>query len=123
MHDESIGINPGRCRGEEDAKALLDAAKDLGCNFLRLAHYPHSEQMVRLAEEMGFMLWEEIPCYWNIDWSSEETYANAENQLLEMIGAKDLIGEFKNKWGWTREKWIPSGTPEVRWSSVLISIS
>ena len=86
LHDESIGINPGRCKNKEDAKALLEAAKDLGCNFLRLAHYPHSEQMVRLAEEMGFMLWEEIPCYWNIDWSSEETYANAENQLLEMIG-------------------------------------
>ena len=41
--------------------------------------------MVRLAEEMGFMLWEEIPCYWNIDWSSPQTYANAERQLLEMI--------------------------------------
>lgn len=86
LHDESIGINPGRCKNKEDAKALLEAAKDLGCNFLRLAHYPHSEQMVRIAEEMGFLLWEEIPCYWNIDWSSEETYANAENQLLEMIG-------------------------------------
>ncbi len=85
VHDESIGVNPGRCRGEEDVRALLEAAKDLGCNFLRLAHYPHSEQMVRLAEEMGFMLWEEIPCYWNIDWKSEETYANAERQLLEMI--------------------------------------
>jgi beta-glucuronidase len=86
LHDETIGANPGRCRSKEDVKALLEAAKDLGCNFLRLAHYPHSEQMVRLAEEMGFMLWEEIPCYWNIDWTSEETYANAENQLLEMIG-------------------------------------
>jgi len=85
LHDESIGVNPGRCRSLEDVRALLEAAKDLGCNFLRLAHYPHSECMVRLAEEMGFMLWEEIPCYWNIDWSSEETYANAENQLLEMI--------------------------------------
>ena len=86
VHDESIGVNPGRCRNEEDARKLLEAAKDMGCNFLRLAHYPHSEQMVRLAEKMGFLLWEEIPCYWNIDWSSEETYANAENQLLEMIG-------------------------------------
>ena len=86
LHDETIGVNPGRCRNEEDARALLEAAKDLGCNFLRLAHYPHSEQMIRLAEQMGFMLWEEIPCYWNIDWTSEETYANAENQLLEMIG-------------------------------------
>ena len=86
VHDETISANPGRCHSPEDVRALLETAKDLGCNFLRLAHYPHSEQMVRLAEEMGFMLWEEIPCYWNIDWSSEETYANAENQLLEMIG-------------------------------------
>ena len=86
LHDETIGANPGRCRNAEDVKALLEAARELGCNFLRLAHYPHSEQMVRMAEEMGFMLWEEIPCYWNIDWNSEETYANAENQLLEMIG-------------------------------------
>lgn len=85
LHDETIGTNPGRCRNENDARALLEAAKDLGCNFLRLAHYPHSEQMIRLAEEMGFMLWEEIPCYWNIDWSCEETYANAESQLLAMI--------------------------------------
>ena len=85
VHDETISANPGRCRNEEDVRALLEAAKDLGCNFLRLAHYPHSEQMVRLAEQMGFLLWEEIPCYWNIDWSSEETYANAENQLTEMI--------------------------------------
>lgn len=86
LHDETIGLNPGRCRSEEDVRALLEAAKDLGCNFLRLAHYPHSEEMVRLAERMGFLLWEEIPCYWNIDWTSEETYANAENQLMEMIG-------------------------------------
>ena len=86
IHDESIGVNPGRCRGEKDVRALLETARELGCNFLRLAHYPHSEQMVRLAEEMGFMLWEEIPCYWNIEWTSPETYSNAENQLLEMIG-------------------------------------
>jgi beta-glucuronidase len=86
IHDENISANPGRGRSEEDVKALLEVAKELGCNFIRLAHYPHSEQMVRLAEQMGFLLWEEIPCYWNIDWTSEETYANAENQLLEMIG-------------------------------------
>ena len=109
VHDESIGVNPGRCKGEEDVRALLQAAKDLGCNFLRLAHYPHSEQMVRLAEEMGFLLWEEIPCYWNIDWSSEETYANAENQLVEMIGrdanrAATIIWSVANETPPTKER-------------------
>ena len=43
------------------------------------------------------------------------------DQLLEMIGAKDLIAEFKDKWGWTCEKRIPAGTPEDRWSCVRLS--
>ncbi len=42
--------------------------------------------MVRLAEEMGLMVWSEIPVYWTICWENEETYANAEAQLGEMIG-------------------------------------
>ena len=42
--------------------------------------------MVRLAEEMGLMVWSEIPVYWTICWENEETYANAEAQLEEMIG-------------------------------------
>jgi beta-glucuronidase len=34
---------------------------------------------------MGIMVWEEIPVYWTIDWENKETYANAENQLREVI--------------------------------------
>ena len=69
----------------EDASILLGWAKELGCNFVRLAHYPHSEEMIRLAEQMGIMVWEEIPVYWRIQFSNPETYANAENQLEEII--------------------------------------
>jgi beta-glucuronidase len=46
------------------AEALLSTAKELGCNFVRLAHYPHSELIARTADRMGIMLWEEIPLYW-----------------------------------------------------------
>lgn len=85
VHDESIGGNPGRVANAGQARALLEVAKEMNCNFLRLAHYPHNEATIRLAEEMGIMLWEEIPCYWAIDWKDPDTYTNAENQLVDMI--------------------------------------
>ena len=43
------------------------------------------------------------------------------DQLLEMIGAYDLLEEFKNRIGWTCEKYIPAGTSEDRWSCVRYS--
>ncbi len=84
IHEEAP-IREGRAFTEEDATTLLGWARELGCNFVRLAHYPHNEYMVRKAEEMGFMVWSEIPVYWTIHWENEETYLNAENQLVEMI--------------------------------------
>lgn len=83
-HEETAYTNR-RCTTTEEAEALIAWAKDLNCNFLRLAHYPHSELMVRAAERQGILLWEEIPCYWTIDWTNEATYANAKNQLTELI--------------------------------------
>ncbi len=55
-----------------------DWVKDLGCNFVRLAHYPHNENEIRLADRMGLLVWSEIPVYWDIDWTNPATLANAE---------------------------------------------
>jgi beta-glucuronidase len=84
IHEENP-IRGGRAYSKEDAKQLLTWAKELGCNFVRLAHYPHNENMPRLAEQMGLLVWEEIPVYWTIDWENENTYANAEDQLKAVI--------------------------------------
>lgn len=84
IHEENV-MRGGRAYSMEDAKILLGWAKDLGCNFVRLAHYPHNENMVRLADEMGILLWEEIPVYWTIQWGNPETYKKAEQQLTELI--------------------------------------
>lgn len=84
IHEEAP-FKTGRVTTKEECKILLNWAKELGCNFLRLAHYPHSETMVREAEKMGFLIWSEIPVYWTILFDNEGTYANAENQLTEMI--------------------------------------
>ena len=84
IHEEKA-FGGGRANGKEDAQLLLSWAKDLGCNFVRLAHYPHNEWMVREAERMGIMVWSEIPCYWTVAWDNPATLENARRQLRDMI--------------------------------------
>lgn len=43
-------------------------------------------------------------------------------QLLKMIGADQLLDEFRRRWAWTRERYVPAGTSEeesVRYDSGL----
>jgi len=84
IHEESP-IKGGRGNSKEDAAQLLNWAKSLGCNYVRLAHYPHNEHMLRLADQMGILVWEENPVYWTISWENKDTYLNAKNQLSEVI--------------------------------------
>jgi beta-glucuronidase len=84
IHEESP-INGGRGHSVKDAEHLLKWVKELGCNYVRLAHYPHNEHMVRLADKMGILVWEENPVYWTISWENQQTYLNAQNQLSEVI--------------------------------------
>ena len=84
IHDEKPN-GGGRANSTEDAHQLLTWAKELGCNFVRLAHYPHHEYMVREAERMGILVWSEIPVYWTIAWKNPATFANAKQQLTDMI--------------------------------------
>lgn len=82
---EEIPQRKGRAFSEADATMLLSEAKALGANMIRLAHYPQNEFIVRLAEQMGFMLWEEIPVWQGIDFSSEETRKKAQKMIVEMV--------------------------------------
>jgi len=74
-----------RAYSKEDAKQLFGEAKELGCNMVRLAHYPHDEVMTRMADSLGFLVWSEIPVYWTIDFGNKDVYRKAEKQLTEMI--------------------------------------
>jgi len=84
LHEESP-ITKGRANSRADAEKVLSWIKEMGGNYVRLSHYPHNEHIVRLADEMGILVWEENPVYWTIQWNNPDTYANAQNQLLEMI--------------------------------------
>ncbi|MDP4209404.1 MAG: glycoside hydrolase family 2 TIM barrel-domain containing protein [Bacteroidota bacterium] len=84
IHEENA-IRGGRAYSLEDSRMLLGWAKELNCNYVRLAHYPHNEYMARLADEMGILVWEENPVYWTILWDNKETFDNAQTQLTDLI--------------------------------------
>jgi beta-glucuronidase len=84
MHEEAP-FRSGKAFSEEDDRTLLTWAKELGCNFVRFAHYPYNEDMLRLADHMGLLVWEEIPVYWDIQWQNPATLENAQSQLREII--------------------------------------
>lgn len=74
-----------RAYSVDDARILLNSAKELGCNLVRLAHYPHSENMVREAEKMGLMVWDELPIYQHIQFSDSLVPQKMDNMLNEMV--------------------------------------
>ena len=76
----------GRAFTDKDAETLLGWAKELGCNFVRLAHYPHDETMLRAADRMGLLVWSENPVYWALQFDNPKVLAEAEQQLDEEIG-------------------------------------
>ncbi len=82
-HEESV--KNGKAVSDTEIIENIFLAKELDCNFIRLAHYPHTQRTSEIADEMGIMLWEEIPVYWAIDFSNPGTYSDAENQLEELI--------------------------------------
>jgi beta-glucuronidase len=84
IHEEAP-THAGRAWSDDDARTLLGWAKELGCNFVRLAHYPHNESMLRMADQMGLLVWGEVPVYWTIEWENAKTLHNAEAQLSAMI--------------------------------------
>ena len=84
LHDENP-LRRDRANSVDDARLVLGWAKELGCNFVRLAHYPHQENIVRVADEMGIMLWEELPLYWGIDWDNPKVLQSAKDQYTALI--------------------------------------
>jgi beta-glucuronidase len=83
VHEDDVAL--GKATSEDDIRRRFADAQALNCNFLRLAHYPHDPRVARIADELGFLLWSEVPVYWDVDFTNPDTYRDAENQLAELI--------------------------------------
>jgi beta-glucuronidase len=86
IHEESLGPVGTRRMDWAQAEDLLRLARDeLGCNFVRLAHYPHSERMTRLADTLGLLVWSEVPVYWMIAYDHPPTRELAVKMVSENV--------------------------------------
>jgi len=75
----------GRVNNDKDVATLLGWVKELGANYMRLAHYPHDQRMTRLADKMGILVWSEVPVYWAVQFEKEDVFAKSQQQLHEEI--------------------------------------
>jgi beta-glucuronidase len=83
-HEEPIGRD-GVAYSRSDMRELFSEAKQLGANFVRAAHYPYSRHAAKVADELGLLLWEEVPIYWNINWQNPETLEIARDQVSRLV--------------------------------------
>lgn len=86
LHEEELGANPARRLTESAAQALLREVKHgLHGNYVRLSHYPHNETLLRAADELGLLVWSEIPVYWTVDWDNPAVLDKARRMQAETI--------------------------------------
>ena len=86
MHEEELGVDPTRAMTPAASRALLTEIKEgLHGNYVRLAHYPHAEVTLRMADELGLLVWSEVPVYWRVAWSNPATLLRARTMLAENI--------------------------------------
>jgi beta-galactosidase len=69
---------------ESQRQMNFSLLKEIGATAVRLSHYQNADRIYQLADENGIALWTEIPLVDRIT-DSPEFYANAEQQLTELI--------------------------------------
>ena len=81
-HEEHAGV--GAAMSNQQHRADMEAIKKMGANFVRLAHYPQDPEIYKACDELGLLVWDELP--WCRGGIGNETWqTNAKNMLTEMI--------------------------------------
>jgi beta-glucuronidase len=83
VHEDHFTL--GKTTTAEIIRKTIRDLKEMNGSYLRLAHYPHDRRFARVADEEGVLLWEEVPVYWAVAFDNSAVYADAENQLSELL--------------------------------------
>jgi len=58
-HEEHAGV--GAALSNEQHRVDMQMIKDMGANFVRLGHYPQDPEVYKAADELGLLIWDELP--------------------------------------------------------------
>jgi beta-galactosidase len=81
-HQDFEGL--GNALPDELHRKDIQLLKDMGANFIRIAHYPQDPAILEACDELGLLVWEEIPIV-NYITVSEGFKIVSETMLTEMI--------------------------------------
>ncbi len=82
MHEDRQ--DKGKAVSDRDRRQDLEIMQEMGCTFIRLAHYQHGEYTYDHCDSTGIVLWTEIPLVNRVS-SSQFFTASAKSQLEELI--------------------------------------
>lgn len=81
-HEEHAGV--GAAMSNEQHRKDMESIKEMGANFVRLAHYPQDPEIYKACDELGLLVWDELPwCRGGL--GNEVWQSNTKNLLTEMI--------------------------------------
>ena len=84
MHDDVEG--KANALTDSDYDQEFDIIQELGCNFIRLAHYPHPKEVYDRCDQLGIIVQTEVPCVNNLKSAMpEDYYAHLATQYIEMV--------------------------------------
>ena len=113
-HEDHAGV--GSAMTEEQMVQEMRMMKEMGVNFIRLGHYQQSEIILNLCDELGILVWEEIP--WCRGGVGNETYRNQAKRMLDHMITQHYNHPAVIIWGLGNENDWPNDFPEYKQSEV-----
>ncbi|MBK7629528.1 MAG: glycoside hydrolase family 88 protein [Ignavibacteriales bacterium] len=81
-HEDFAGL--GNALPDQVKEGDFKLIKEMGANFVRLAHYPQDPKVYELCDELGLLAWDELPwCRGGV--GGDEWKSNSKRLLTEMI--------------------------------------
>ena len=84
MHDDVEGKANALTDSDYDQEFAI--IQELGCNFIRLAHYPHPKEVYDRCDQLGIIVQTEVPCVNKLQTSMpDDYYTHLTTQYTDMV--------------------------------------